>query len=127
MIQEIKTFKDASERRVTCRININPSNNEADNTPDIEFYGHGFVPVAALKQMFPFEFKIPVDLNGAKPIYEAAKEAFGKYDELFKTQSVVAVQKIQQKIVDESKSIMLPGDAEALKSAHKVINCAKPT
>jgi len=122
MIDEVKTFRDDKERRVTCRIDINQNQNAASENPQYRFYGHGFVPVAAVTQVFPFEFLIPVDTT--KTIYEAAEEAFSKYDEIFKKEVVVAKQRIHQKIIDESKRIHLPGNDQAVQAAHRVMNAA---
>jgi len=122
MIDEVKTFRDDKERRVTCRINTKPNNNAASQETPFKFYGHGFVPIAALTQVFPFEFLIPVDTT--KTIYEAAEEAFEKYDDMFKKELPVAKQKIQQKIIEESQRIHLPGTDHATNAAHKIINAA---
>jgi len=92
MIREVRNYIDKKKRRVVAYIN-------PDDPEDITYMGHGFVPVPGIKQVMPFEFEI----KGVSNI----KQAYDKYDEVFKPSAENAKKQIREQLfAEKSKNLV---------------------
>lgn len=97
MIRKTDIYEDEKGRQVTALV-------KWDDPSDVEYRGHGLVPVKALKQMVPFQFKIP-DVD-------SVKEAYDKFDELFGNASAKALENIMEQIRKTSQKVVTPQEVK---------------
>lgn len=107
MIREIRNYVDKNRRRVVAYIN-------PEDEKDITYMGHGFTPAPGIKQVFPFEFEIKEATS--------VKEAFEKYDELFKDAAEEAKRQLREQMFANKSNIVTPGKASGTKIVNDLIN-----
>jgi len=97
VIRKTEIYEDEKGRQVS-------THTKWDDASDIEYRGHGLVPVTAIRQMVPFQFTIPDVSN--------VEEAFEKFQSRFGDASSKALENIMGQIRKSSSGIITPGEAK---------------